>query len=200
MENPLFKLTTGIEAEYGQLCMSGRNAAVTCYQFYALFGNGELMITRKDQFPSAASAIVKFLNKYIEIEQKDNPQYTLPDNVDEFIWAAEPWLMPTYGMQVINEIPVEIFLKHYEFIHDTMTGFDTWIEEGKKKFIYNNYGILKNGEEYAGNYRRFDPSLGLSFEKCFSVFDDAWKRCEYLGISGQFYTYLTWRYTAPQQT
>lgn len=196
----MFKLTLGIGEEYGRLCMTGRHASVLTYQLCTLFGYGDIMITRKDQFLSAESAFVTILNKFIEQDLKDNPRYQPPGNEEEFIWDAEPWLMPVYGMQEIKEIPVEKFLRQYEFIHDSVTGFETWYEEGKRRIVYQYESIRKDGDEYTGNYRRFDPLLGLEFEKCYAVFDEDWKRCEYLGVTGRFYIYLTWRYTAPQQT
>src|SRR5687767_15956406 len=89
MDNPLFKLTLGLGDEYGRLCMAGRHAVITSYQFSALFGHGDLLITRKDQFLSPESAFVTILYKFIEQDHSGNPNYTLPGNEDEFVWDAE---------------------------------------------------------------------------------------------------------------
>lgn len=200
MQNPFLSLATGIPGNYGELCMAGRLAAVTYYKFYDTFGHGDLLITRKDQFPTAESAFVTIVNKFLEIDQEDNSAYVPPFTEDEFIWDAEQWLTPTYCMQEIKEIPAEKFLEKYESVNDIMTGFETFSEEGKNRFVYKTSGIFKAGQEYTGNYRWFDPLRGLVFEKCFSLFDDGWKKIEYLGVSAQFYIYLTWMYTPPQQT
>ena len=203
MENPFLKLAIGIPGDIGKISKAGINAAITHYWFLDCWfhhGPGNLLIARKDQFPDAESAFLVMLERVIYDEKATifTPAYLAQSTEEDFIIDAEYYLLPVYGQKKIKEIPVEKFTTTYKNIIRYMTGYYIFenVDQKTQEYVFKTMGIERNGEKYSGNYLFFDPLIGLTFEKSFSVFEneeyqDQFRK-EYFATTESYYIYLLW--------
>lgn len=203
MVNPFLKLSIGIPGDIGKISKAGINAEITHYRFLDCWfhhGPGNMLIARKDQFPDEESAFLVMVERiiYNENETIYTQAYLAKSTEEDFIFDAEEFLLPVYGQKEIKEIPVEKFTATYKSIISYMTGYYIFenVDQKTQEYVYKTMGIERNGEEYTGNYLFFDPFVGLTFEKSFSVFENEQHqnefRKEYFALNAQYYIYLMW--------
>ena len=195
MENPFLNLSLGVPGNFGQTVLEGLHKEIIDYLIITEFsGLGHIIISRKDQFPDPESAFLCMVHRMSYHEDEFDRFKLIDYEPEDLVELAETRLLRIYGMRTFTDLSVEKFIEQYERMHDAATGFTTSFEDGKKRFFYHSYGLFRDEEEYGGNYRRFDPFLGLQFEKCYSIFDDEENKREYFGTTDRFYIFLTWSY------
>ena len=203
MNNPFLILAAGIPGEIGKFIKDGIDKEIMHYDFsdYQFgHGPGTLQFACKDQFPNAEAAWVAMIQKgyYIEYPEIYTPAYLAGSTEEDFLIDAEEYLLPIYGIKEIKALPPDKFTAVYKGIIRYMTGYYIFenIDQGTWEYVYNHYGISRNGEEYTGNYFSFDPLQNIVIRECFAVFDDEpcgkGTRKEYFAISDDHYIRLLW--------